>query len=208
MKRAEAKKEFEETVEAVELAEVEVNEEEVEWRQFEEEGGLDREQVRQAREEEMNYMVKTLGMFEFGSWQEGTSKAGKAPTTTELIDRVKLDDDGREFVRCRLVARDFKPGREGPRDDLFAAMPPWKTNKALSACVAGGREKRREQGQDEVKLVVIDVKKAHFNAKCDGEEWVELSDEFQKCGKYAKLKRWLYGARKSASGWRTTTQDW
>ena len=88
-KRAETKKEFEETVEVVELAEVGVNEEEVEWRQFEEEGGLDPEHVRQAREEEMNYMVKTLGMFEFGSWQEGTSKAGKAPTTTELIDRVK-----------------------------------------------------------------------------------------------------------------------
>ena len=30
-----------------------------------------------------------------------------------------------------------------------------------------------------MKLVVIDVKKAHFNAKCDEEEWVELSDEFQ-----------------------------
>ena len=37
-----------------ELAEVEVDVE-------------DLEQVRQNREEEMNYMVKTLGMFEFGS---------------------------------------------------------------------------------------------------------------------------------------------
>ena len=39
------------------------------------------EQVRQCRKEEMNYMVKTLGMFDFGSWEEATSKAGK-------IDRV------------------------------------------------------------------------------------------------------------------------
>ena len=33
-------------------------------------------------------------------------------------------------------------------------------------CVAGPR-KRREQDQDEVKLMFIDVKKAHFNATCD-----------------------------------------
>ena len=47
----------------------------------------------------------------------------------------------------------------------------------------------------------IDVKKAHFNATCDEEEWVELLDEFKKFGKYAKLKRWIYGLRKVASGW-------
>ena len=76
----------------MELAEVEVNEEEVEWRtegetQFEGEGcDLDPEQVRQGREGEMNYMVKTLGMFEFCSWEEATSKAGKAPTTTKWIN--------------------------------------------------------------------------------------------------------------------------
>ena len=57
---------------------------------------MDQEQVRQVQEE-MNYMVKTLG------------KAGKAPATTKWIDRVVKDDDGREFVRCRLVAGRFKP---------------------------------------------------------------------------------------------------
>ena len=34
----------------------------------------------------MNYMVKTLGMFELGSWQEATPNAGKAPTTTKWIE--------------------------------------------------------------------------------------------------------------------------
>ena len=58
-----------------------------EWRtegetQFEEEGGdLDLEQVRQGREEEMNNIVKTPGMFEFGSWEEVTSN--------HEMDRVK-----------------------------------------------------------------------------------------------------------------------
>ena len=52
--------------------------------QFEKEGGdLDQEHVGPGREEEMSYMVKTLGMFEFGSWQDATSKSGKAPTATK-----------------------------------------------------------------------------------------------------------------------------
>ena len=38
------------------------------------------------------------------------------------------------------MARDFKPKHEGPRDDLFAAMPPLEAKKALSAFVAGVRE--------------------------------------------------------------------
>ena len=36
--------------------------------------------------------------------------------------------------------------------------------------------------------LMIDVKKAHFIAKCEEEEWVGLLDEFKKFGKCAKLK--------------------
>ena len=115
LERAEAKKESEETQKVVKLAEVEVNEEEVDCRteggtHFEEEGGdLDLEQVRQCREDEMNCMVKTLVMCECVSWDEATSKTGKAPTTKKWIDRMKKNDDRRELVICRLVARGFKP---------------------------------------------------------------------------------------------------
>ena len=55
-------------------------------------------------------------------------------------------------------------------------------------------EEKREQGQDEVKL--IDVTQAHFNAKCDAEDLVEMPDAFKKFGKYTKLKRLLYGKRR------------
>ena len=91
--------------------------------------------------------VKTLGMFEFGSWHEATLKAGKAPTTTKWIDRAKKDDDGREFVRCRLVAGDFKPRQKGPRDDLFAAKPLLEAKKAFFCTTLQGcarEETRRE----------------------------------------------------------------
>ena len=53
----------------------------------------------------------------------------------------------------------------------------------------------------EEKLMFIDVRKAHLNPTCDDEEWVELPEEFWSWGRYAKLKRWLYGMRKAASAW-------
>ena len=75
------------------------------------------------------------------------SNAGKALTTTKWVDRVKKNDDRREFVRRRLMARDFKPKRECLRDDMFAVMPPLEAEKASLAYVAGVREKQRQQGQ-------------------------------------------------------------
>ena len=72
-----------------------MNEEEEEWmteeepRQGDEGGDLDPEQVRQGREEEMNCMVKTLKMFEFGSWEDATSRTSKMPTTTKWVDRME-----------------------------------------------------------------------------------------------------------------------
>ena len=71
---------------------------------------------------------------------------------------------------------------------MFAAMPPLEAKKALFAYVAGVREKRREEGQHEVKFVLIEVNEAHFTEKCDEEEWVELPDEFKKFGKVCQAE--------------------
>ena len=49
--------------------------------------------MRKGREEEMNYMVRTLEMFEFGSLEEAMPKAGKVPTSTTWIGRAKNNDD-------------------------------------------------------------------------------------------------------------------
>ena len=67
------------------------------------------------------------------------------------------------------------------RDDLFAAMLPVEEKKH---CLH----------------TLEDMQKAHFNARCAEEEWVELLADFKKLGEYAKLKRWLHGTRKAASG--------
>ena len=77
-------------------------------RQDDEGGDLDPEQVRQGREEEMNYMVKTWKMFEFGSWEDATSRAGKMPTTTKWVDRAKKDDSGKNIRQMQTGGTRFQ----------------------------------------------------------------------------------------------------
>lgn len=129
-------------------------------------------------------------------------RGGEQPTTTKWVDGWKEDGSGERVVRCRLVGRDFKESSGADRSDLFAAMPPLEAKKLVFRMVAGvRRQRRRRMRKEEIKLMFIDVLKAHLNAICEEEEWVELLEEFWKWCNYATLKRWLYGMRKAAAGW-------
>ena len=68
---------------------------------------LDPVQVQQGRREDLEFVIKTPQMFEFGSLQEAMSRGGIPPTTTKWVDQTRKDDDGKEFARCQLVPRDF-----------------------------------------------------------------------------------------------------
>ena len=145
-------------------------------------------------------MVKKLDMFEFGTYEEAVSTGGKPPTTTKWVERWKAVDKGGRFVRCKLVARDFKVKGVEEREDLFAAMPPLESETLMFRMAAVRRQRRRRE-LEEVKLMFIDVRKAHLNARCEEEERVELPEEFWEYGRYARLQRWLYGVRRAAAGW-------
>ncbi len=164
---------------------------------------LDPEEVKKGREYEVEFMVGKLEMFEFGMLEEAMRRnGGKAPTTTRWLDGRKVGDNGEEFVRSRLVGRDFKAkGGQGEPAELFAAMPPLEAKKVLFRMAAGCRRWRRRRGLPEVKVMFIDIRKAHLNAKCTEEEWVELPEEFWRWGRYARLRRWLYGMRRAAAEW-------
>ena len=189
----------------------EVNEEEMEFEEEEdgweedvdkEEEELDPRMAAEARNEEVEFMINKLSMFEFGTLEDAMRRSGgKMPTTTKWVEGWKTNEDGSKFVRSRLVGRDFKPKHGGVREDLFAAMPPLEAKKALFRMTAGVRGQRKRRGEGEVKLMFVDVKKAHLNAKCEEEVWVELPKEMWKWGRFARLKRWLYGMRKAAVGW-------
>ena len=67
--------------------------------------------VQQGKRDELEYMIKTLQMFECGSLQEAMSRGGRAPTTTKWVDRTKKSDDGQEWNRRRRGVEQI--GREG-----------------------------------------------------------------------------------------------
>jgi hypothetical protein len=124
---------------------------------------LDPVQVVAGRLEEVDFMVGKLGMFEFGSYQDALARGGKMPTTRKWVEGWKADDAGGRFVRCRLVGRGFKPRHEGAREDLFAAMPPLESKKLMFRMVASMRGQRTRRKLADVKLMFIDVRKAHLN---------------------------------------------
>ena len=80
-------------------------------------------------------------------------------------------------------------------------MPPLEAKKMLFRRVAADGGWRRRRGMPPEKLLFIDVRKAHLNAICEEEEWVELPEEFWQWGRCARLRRWLYGMRPAAAGW-------
>eukprot|EP00973_Karenia_brevis_P092032 12410376-Karenia_brevis.AAC.1 len=77
---------------------------------------------------------------------------------------------GKFDVRSRMVAKNYK-GRDKGRDDLFAETPPLEAKRMLFSRAVT----RREDGKS-MKLVFIDVKKAHLNPVCEEDVYLELPE--------------------------------
>ena len=193
------------SLEDMELGELDVNQEdefdiEENWAVDDLSGKeLDPKLVHDARKEEVSFM-EGLGVWVASSRNECIEMTGKEPVTTKWVD-VNKGRDGEVLIRSRLVARDFKGKHEAHQFEVFAAMPPLEAKRLLfrMAMVEGsiGGDERRGR----VKLMFIDVKKAHLNGclKSDEHAFVGLPDEAG--GGVAKLRRWLYGMRPAASAW-------
>ena len=78
-------------------------------------------ELAEARDEEVKYMVERLNMLKFYSEDEMKAITSES---SKWVDVRKMNDDGEEFMRSRLVARDFRPRRGPDRPDLFASMRP------------------------------------------------------------------------------------
>jgi hypothetical protein len=105
---------------------------------------LGAEDVRKARAEELDFMRK-IPLFDVVPEAECWARTGRPPVSTKWVDINKGTRENPD-VRCRLVARDFKPKGEKDREDLFAAMPPLEAKKLLfrmAAACAGSRGERR-----------------------------------------------------------------
>ena len=65
------------------------------------------------------------------------------------------------------MAQDFKKKGDNNREDLFAAMPPLEAKKALFRLAAVKMTGKMTQRGEAMKLMMVDVRKAHLNAKCN-----------------------------------------
>ena len=168
---------------------------------------LDPALAKAARLEEIAFMKK-IGLYEEVPVEECWEKTGKAPTSTRWVD-VNKGTVEKPDVRCRLVARDFKPKGEKDREDLFAAMPPLESKKLIFQKAIRENKERRRRGQDGIKLMFIDVKKAHlYGVVPEGEcAYIELPGEAERQGKCGRLVKWLYGMRNAASAWEKHYSD-
>jgi hypothetical protein len=188
----------------------EPNEEEVqvEWYEDLKTGeGLDPQMVKQARKEELEFMKK-IGLFDLVPVEDCWKSTGKDPITTKWVD-VNKGSMEKPDVRCRLVARDFKPKGEAGRADLFAAMPPLEAKKLLFQKAAVENARNRARGKKGIKIMFVDVKKAHLNGflEEDEEAFVWLPAEANAGTKCGRLRRWLYGMRPAASAWEREYSD-
>ena len=195
----------------MDIGEMEVNVEEDHWdtdesNEIEDTNEqLDPEAVKGARAEEIEFM-RGLGVWEDSTLQECVQMTGKPPITTRWVDVNKGRGD-EILIRSRLVARDFKVKGDDKKFDVFAAMPPLEIKRMLFRMAMVGNGGRGDEGRGPIKLMFVDVKKAHLNGKVkeDEFEYIRLPEEAG--GGVGRLKRWIYGMRQAASAWETDYAD-
>ena len=107
-----------------------------------------------------------------------------------------------EKVRARLVVREIEKAKSEDEkldpNDVFSAMPPVESLKALVSHVMAERVDRR--GRNLV-LAVFDVWRAHFNGVCERDVHVEPPSELHRLGLVAKLNKTKYGTQDASNAW-------
>ena len=113
---------------------------------------------------------------------EALRRTCRPPLKTRWVD-VNKGDVQKPDIRSRLVAKEMAFRNN---DDFFAATPPLEALRLLLSDLASrlGRGTRSE-----IKMMVIDAKKAHLRAMAGRELFIELPPEAG--GGCARLRRSL-----------------
>ena len=125
------------------------------------------------------------------SYEEAVKCGGRKPIAMRWVD-VNRGDAASPDVRSRLVAKDFAFHRD---DSFFAATPPFEALRMLISDMMS----EVKRGAEEVKLMILDAKKAHLHAWAERDLFVALPAEAG--GGYARLVRSLYGTRDAPTLW-------
>jgi len=181
---------------------------------------LDPERVAKAHEDELEFIDKKP-LYEIRTTAEAWQVTGSAPISTRWIN-IDKGGPGEPEYRSRWVARQFRDSKTG---EFFAATPPWETLKMVLSLAAsqkkpkGRHQRRRQTGRwrrgvsilshwltnrkrsGNLKIDLLDISRAHFNAKPKEPTYVELPEERRIPGMCAKLIYNLYGTRGAAQAW-------
>merc|ERR1739836_245809 len=125
---------------------------------------LDAKEVYKARMEEVAF-TREMRLYDKVPIEECWRNTGKAPISTKWIDINKGDDRVPKY-RSRNVAREIARSK---KDGLFAATPPLEVLKLVISTLASDNRGER--------LMVVDVKRAYFHAKCKRLTYVTLPPE-------------------------------
>ena len=160
---------------------------------------LDQKMVENAKNEEVEF-IEGMPVYEVVDDAESFAETGKGPIDAKWVS-VNKGSDEEPFVRCRWVARDFKPKGDRDREDLFADMPPLEAKRLLLRMAKVDAYRRGVKRK--IKGLIIDVRKAHLNGICEDKVYVRIPPESKlaKPGKCGRLNRWLYGMRPAAQAW-------
>ena len=95
-----------------------------------------------------------------------------------------------------MVARDFRV-----KGDHRQFEPPLEMKRMLFRMAMVDEEGQGRISKDPVKLMFIDIKKAHLNGKVRDDQYEYVSLKEEAGGGVVRLRRWLYGMRQAASAW-------
>ena len=139
--------------------------------------GFDPQLLSAARAEEIQFMHE-LGVWEQSTSQECWERTGRRPTSTKWVD-VDKGRDGEVLVRSRLVARDFKVKGDSRGFDVFAATSSLELKRLLFRMARTSGSVGGHDREGPVKLMFIDVKKAHLNGVVgpDEHEYIQVPAE-------------------------------
>ena len=154
--------------------------------------------VHEARATEMGFF-KGMGVYDRVPRSEQWETGGKI-IGTKWIDTNKGDFDNPK-IRSRLVGKEF---RTGPDDALYASTPPLEALRLLMSRAATYTE-----GKPVNEVMINDVSRAYFYAKCSRCLYVELPPEDPEAHPdyFGRLRLCLYGTRDAALNWQQTLAD-
>ena len=161
-------------------------------------GYLDPKLVRAARAEELE-AIKSYEVYLKRPISECLEVTGKKPMLIRGVDTNKGDDDHPEY-RSRIVAQDLKLKRDPSMAaiDSFAPMPPLEMLKVLLSMAAMARTTSRG---GTLVVMVVDVRKANWNAAARRTIYIKLPEENDEPGMCGLCLKSLYGFLDAASCW-------